>query len=105
MDAPPAGTTDVVVFSDQNRTENLAALGFKPTLFSAIPISGFSFPTFVGPFTTVDARVTGSQTVLDLSIFRRYQSSKVGVTAARSDSAALTSGLLRRACCTRSLMV
>jgi outer membrane protein len=73
-------------FTDQGRTENLAALGFKPTLFSAIPIAGFSFPTFVGPFTTVDARVTGSQNVLDLSIIRRYQASKAGVTAARSDA-------------------
>jgi outer membrane protein len=73
-------------FSDQSRTENLAALGFNPKLFSAIPIPGFSFPTFVGPFTTVDARVSGSQNVLDLSIIRRYQASKVGVTAARSDA-------------------
>jgi outer membrane protein len=73
-------------FSDQSRTENLAALGFNPALFSALPIPGFSFPTFVGPFTTVDARVTGSQSVLDLSTIRRYQASEVGVTAARSDA-------------------
>jgi outer membrane protein len=73
-------------FTDQGRTENLAALGFKPTLFSAAPIPGFSFPTFVGPYTTVDARVTGSQNVLDFSIIRRYQASKSGVTAARSDA-------------------
>src|ERR1035438_7173105 len=75
-------------FSDQNRTENLAALGFNPAIFSAIPIPGFSFPTFVGPFTTVDARVSGSQSVFDFSTIRRYQASKVGVTAARSDAAA-----------------
>src|SRR5579863_3825243 len=43
-------------FTDQSRTENLAALGFNPGLFSAIPIPGFSFSTFVGPFTTIDAR-------------------------------------------------
>jgi outer membrane protein len=73
-------------FSDQSRTENLAALGFKPSLFSALPIPGVSFNTFVGPFTTTDARITGSQNVLDLSILRRYQASKVGVTAARSDA-------------------
>jgi hypothetical protein len=72
-------------FSDQSRTENLAALGFNPAIFSAIPIPGFSFPTFVGPFTTVDARVSGSQSVFDFSTIRRYQASKVGVTAARSD--------------------
>jgi len=72
-------------FSDQSRTENLAALGFNPSIFSSIPIPGFSFPTFVGPFTTVDARVSGTQTVFDFSTIRKYQASKVGVTAARSD--------------------
>jgi outer membrane protein TolC len=34
----------------------------------------------------VDARVTGSQNVFDFSTIRRYQASKVGVTAARSDA-------------------
>lgn len=72
-------------FSDQSRTQNLAALGFNPSLFSSIPIPNFSFPTFVGPFTTVDARVTGSQNVFDFSTIRRYQASKVGISAARSD--------------------
>src|ERR1035438_3753012 len=62
-------------FSDQSRTENLAALGFNPSIFSAIPIPGFSFPTFVGPFTTVDARVSGTQTVFDFSTIDRYQAS------------------------------
>jgi len=73
-------------FSDQSRTENLAALGFNRALFSAIPIPGFNFNTFVGPFTTVDARLTGTQNVFDFSLIRRYQASKVGVTAARSDT-------------------
>ena len=72
-------------FSDQSRTENLGALGFNSAIFSSIPIPGFNFPAFVGPFTTVDARVTGSQSVFDFSTIRRYQASKVGVTAARSD--------------------
>jgi len=75
-------------FSDQSRTENLEALGFNAKIFSAIPIPGFSFPSFVGPFTTVDARFTGSQSVFDFSNIRRYQASKVGVTAARSDAGA-----------------
>jgi len=73
-------------FSDQSRTESLVAQGFSSSLFSSIPIPGFSFPKFVGPFTTVDARVTGSQSVFDFSTIRRYQASKVGVTAARSDA-------------------
>jgi outer membrane protein len=65
----------------QNRTENLAALGIKVN----VPIPGFQFPTFVGPFTTMDARLTGSQSVLDFSSIRRYQAAKVGVSAAKSD--------------------
>jgi outer membrane protein TolC len=73
-------------FTDQSRTENLAAQGFSSSLFRSIPIPNFSFPSFVGPFTTVDARVTGTQSVFDFSTIRRYQASKVGVTAARSDA-------------------
>ena len=73
-------------FTDQSRTENLEALGFNSKLFSAFAPPGFSFPTFVGPFTTVDARVTGSQTIFDFSTLRQYEASKVGVTAARSDA-------------------
>jgi outer membrane protein TolC len=72
-------------FSDQSRTENLAGLGFNPKLFSSLPFAGFSFPTFVGPFTTVDARLSGSQSVFDFSSIRQYQASKVGISAARSD--------------------
>ena len=68
-------------FSDQNLTRNLAAQGLKITL----PIPGFSFPTFVGPFTTLDARVSASQSVFDFSSIRRFQASKVGVNAAKAD--------------------
>ena len=63
-------------FSDQSRTVNLGAQGFNSHLFSSIPIPDFNFPAFVGPFTTVDARVTGSQSVFDFSTIRRYQASK-----------------------------
>jgi len=73
-------------FTDQSRTQNLAALGFSTSTFGAIPIPGFSIKTFVGPFTTVDARLNASQSVFDFSTIRRYQASKVGVTAARSDA-------------------
>jgi outer membrane protein len=71
-------------FSDRNVTSNLAAFGIK--LQVPPQLSGFAFPTFVGPYTTVDARLSGSQSVFDFSSFRRYQASKVGVTAARSDT-------------------
>ena len=69
-------------FTDESRTQNLAALGIG---VRSIPIPGFVFPTFVGPFTTTDARITGQQSVFDFSSIRRYQASKSGVGAARSD--------------------
>src|ERR1022692_468288 len=67
-------------FTDQNRTSNLGALGIQ----ISVPIPGFHFPTFVGPFTTMDARVSASQSVFDFPSVRRFQASKVGVSAARS---------------------
>jgi outer membrane protein TolC len=68
-------------FTEQSLTRNLASLGIQ----LAVPIPGFQFPTFVGPFTTIDARVTGTQSVLDFASIRRYQASKLGVSAAKSD--------------------
>ena len=68
-------------FTDRNHTENLAAMGIHITL----PIPNFQFPTFVGPFTTMDARATVTQSVFDFSSIKRFQASKVGVSAARSD--------------------
>jgi outer membrane protein len=68
--------------TQQSRTENLAALGLGAV---ALPIPGFHFPTFVGPFATFDARATATQSVFDFSSIRRYQASKVGVSAAKSD--------------------
>jgi outer membrane protein len=65
----------------QDMTRNLAALGIS----FATPIPGFQIPTFVGPFHTLDARLTGTQSVFDFSSIRRYQASKAGVSAATSD--------------------
>ena len=42
-------------FTDQDLTRNLAALGIQV----ATPIPGFQIPAFVGPFNTMDARVSG----------------------------------------------
>lgn len=67
--------------SDENRTENLKALGIQ---FRS-PIPGFAIPTFVGPFTTFDARATATQSVFELSSMRRFQASKAGVHSAQSD--------------------
>jgi len=68
--------------TQQSRTENLAALGLQSVV---LPIPGFHFPTFVGPFSTFDARATATQSVFDFGSIRRYQASKVGVSAAKSD--------------------
>ena len=70
-------------FSYENRTANLAAMGISLT---RLPIPGFQFPTFVGPFLTMDARASVTQSVFDVSSIRKFQASKVGVSAARSDS-------------------
>ena len=67
--------------TDRDQTSNLAAMGIK----IVVPIPNFQFPTFVGPFTTMDARATVTQSVFDFSSIRRFQASKVGVSAARSD--------------------
>lgn len=65
----------------RNATTSLAAMGISVM----VPIPGFTFPTFVGPYTTMDARVTGTQTVFDFSSIRKFQASKVGVSASKSD--------------------
>jgi outer membrane protein TolC len=62
-------------------TRNLSAVGIRFTT----PIPGFEIPTFVGPFSVLDARVSASQSVFDFSSIRRFQASKVAVSAARSD--------------------
>src|ERR1035437_1326395 len=69
-------------FTDQNMTRSLTAMGIQ----ISVPIPGFHFPSFVGPFTTMDARVSASQSVFDFSSLRRFQASKVGVSAARADA-------------------
>ena len=57
----------------QSRTENLAAMGIK---FNIPPGFPFQIPTFVGPFSTLDARVTASQTMFDFSSIRRFQAAQ-----------------------------
>jgi len=68
--------------TQQSRTESLSALGIQVSL----PIPGFHFPTFVGPFSTFDARATASQSVFNFSSIRRYQASKASISAAKSDT-------------------
>jgi outer membrane protein TolC len=66
----------------ENRTENLAAMGVQIKIPAFL---GFSIPEFVGPFNTLDARVTGTQSVFDFSAIQRWRASRVGVMAARQD--------------------
>jgi outer membrane protein TolC len=58
---------------------NLAAQGVKVH----IPIPGFSFPTIVGPFNNIDLRGTVSQSVMDLTAWNNYRSSKDVSSAAQ----------------------
>lgn len=76
-------------------TPNLAAFGIKFQL--PVQFSGFAFPTFVGPFSTMDARISRSETVFDFNSIRRYQASKVGVSAARSDAKSANGPLKKHA--------
>ncbi len=68
--------------TDQNQTRNLAAMGIRVQ----VPIPGFQFPTFVGPFTTLDARATMTTNLFDFSAIRRYQASRTAVRAVEAES-------------------
>ncbi len=68
-------------YTEQNLTRNLGAMGIHLTS----PIPGFQIPQFVGPFTTLDGRVSATQSVFDISAYRRYQASKAAVGAAQGD--------------------
>ncbi|RPI12244.1 MAG: TolC family protein [Acidobacteriales bacterium] len=64
--------------AEQSQTRNLASFGIR----IALPIPGFTFPTFVGPFSTFDARISATQSILDFGSIRRYQASRMGIQAA-----------------------
>jgi len=68
----------------RDMTVNLRANGLTFQI-PTIPGFSFSFPALVGPFTVMDARVSGSQSVFDCSSIRRFQASRAGVSAARAD--------------------
>ncbi len=70
--------------AQQSQTRNLAAFGIRIQL----PLPGFVFPTFVGPFNVFDARATASQTVFDLSSIRRYQAAREGISLAEAEKEA-----------------
>jgi outer membrane protein TolC len=70
-------------FTDRSETVNLAAEGLTDI---KLPFAGFSFPSLVGPFSAVDARISVQQSVFDFSSIRRFQASKAGVSAAAQES-------------------
>jgi outer membrane protein len=69
-------------FNDRSQTVNLAAEGLTSI---HLPFPGFTFPSLVGPFSTVDARLSVQQSVFDFASIRRFQASKVGVSAATQE--------------------
>jgi outer membrane protein len=69
-------------FTENNVTANLAANGLTSV---KLPFAGFSFPSLVGPFNVMDARLSLNQTVFDFSALRRFQASKAGISAAKGD--------------------
>lgn len=66
--------------TEQDQVRNLRAFGIQ---FPTVP--GFSFPEVVGPFSTFDARVSGSQNVFDFSSIRRFQAARVIVEATKAE--------------------
>jgi outer membrane protein len=69
----------------RDQTLNLRANGLQFNI--PVPGFAFSFPSLVGPFTVMDARLTGSQNVFDFSSIRRLQASHAGISAAKEDRA------------------
>lgn len=70
----------------RDQTMNLRANGLQFNI-PTVPGFSFSFPSLVGPFTVMDARLSGSQSIFDFSSIRRLQASRVGISAAKSDIA------------------
>ena len=78
--------------AEQNQTRNLASFGIS----LKIPIPGFQFPEFVGPFSTFDARASVTQSVFDFGAIRRYQSSRTAAQAVSGDSDAARDEVARQ---------
>ena len=66
----------------RNQTLNLGANGLHFDI-PTIPGFEFSFPALVGPFDVMDARISATQSVFDISSIRRLQAAHSGVSAAQ----------------------
>jgi len=72
----------------QNQTRNLAAMGIQ---FELPP--PYTFPTVVGPFNTLDARIGVTQRILDFATLRRIGASRAGIQVAKAESAVVAQQL------------
>jgi outer membrane protein TolC len=70
----------------RDQTINLKANGLQFNIPSNSGL-GFSFPSLVGPFNVMDARVSATQSIFDFSSIRRLQAARAGAAAAKSDLA------------------
>lgn len=72
-----------VTTTGQNQTRNLHAQGFR--FDTEVP--GLTIPESVGPFNTLDARVTLTQPLFDLSTLRRSRAARAAITVAKAETA------------------
>ena len=63
-------------------TQDLTTVGLQ----IHAPIPGFSIPSFVGPVDVYDLRASGTQTVFNLSIIRKFQAAGAQAAASRLDT-------------------
>ncbi len=69
-------------WSARSFTQDLTTFGLQ----IQIPIPGFSIPTFVGPISVYDLRASGTQTVFNLSVIRKFQAASAQASASKLDT-------------------
>jgi len=77
--------------SEVNRTLDIHTLGLE---FPAIP-GGPAFPTLVGPFDVVDARLRATQTLFDYASWARLRSARHDVSVSRAEATTTSEGAAR----------
>lgn len=65
----------------RNQTVNLQTFGINFSL----PLFGFSSPSLVGPYTVFDARGSAQQSVFNYSDIKKYQASRMALSATNAD--------------------
>lgn len=71
--------------SQSSQTRNLQAMGID----LAVPLPGFTAPRFVGPFEVFDARISATQSLLQVGSIQRYRAAKEATKAADAEEAYL----------------